>query len=176
MYSPSSSSVISYVPVICKNSDLKQQPFYWCSLMMAQKFGQGTAGWLVFLLCVVWGLSWEEANGCWWLKKLGAEIIWRLPHSHVWHMGSAGAIPKALTCGISVELRLLRAWGWVQEKSIQGKKVPGEPGGKLHVSSHLASEASHHLTLLVEIVTSLPRCASIWPVNGSSVKEAGVIF
>lgn len=54
------------------------------------------------LLWGVWGLSWEDVSGPRWLKKLGVEIIWRLPHSHVWHMGSAGAVPWALTCGTSM--------------------------------------------------------------------------
>lgn len=32
---------------------------------------------VLYLLCAVWGLSWEYLNG------LGVEIIWKLLHSHV---------------------------------------------------------------------------------------------
>lgn len=33
---------------------------------------------VLYLLCNVWGLSWEHSDG------FGVKIIWKLPPSHVW--------------------------------------------------------------------------------------------
>lgn len=89
MYSPSWSSVISPVAVICKCSDPKQQPFYCCSLMMAQEFGQGTAGCLVSAL---WCLG-PQLGRCRWLlvtqkagdwNHLEASSLTRQTHGLSW--------------------------------------------------------------------------------------------
>ena len=98
-------------------------------------------------LCNVWGLSWEDVNGCQWLKKLGAEIIWKLPHSHARHMGSAAAVPWALTCGISTWLWLLTAWGWVQEEASEERMFLENQRGSCLVFSDPASQVTKHLLL-----------------------------
>lgn len=62
-------------------------------------------------------------------------------------MGSAVAVPWTLTCGISTWLRLLTAWGWVQEEASGERMFLENQRGSCWVSSDPASQVTKHLLL-----------------------------
>lgn len=85
------------------------------------------------------GLSWEDVNGQRWLKKLGAEIIWRLPHSHVWRLGwitqrlgSAGPVNLSPDTWHLHGVQASRSMELGLRRSIQRENISREPRGKLH--------------------------------------------
>lgn len=171
MYSPSSSSVISSVPVICTRGDLKQQPLYWCSLMMAQECGQGTAGWLLsalrclgpqlgrreWLLVIqtAWGWKHLEVSS---VACLAHGLSWGSPLStDMWHLWSA---------------ELLTAWGPVHEEASRERTFQ-EDLGKLHSLFRSGHKASFYSVGWNSYKTSQIQGKRTYPpsLNEQSVKK-----
>lgn len=134
---------------------------HWWWVRNLDRAQQG--GWR--LLHSVWGLSWEDVNGQGWLKKLGAEIIWRLPHLHVWRpgwitqrLGSAGAVNLSPDTWHLHGAQASRSMELGLRRSIQRRIFRENQGGSCTAFSDLASEITKHcFLLLVEVDTNLPR-------------------
>ena len=139
-------AVILYVPVICRCSDLKQPPLYRCLQMMAQKFGQGTAGWLVSAL---------------WMFRVSAGKMWMAAgDSKSWEPESSGGF-FTHTPGTWAKLEPSREQWHVAYPHGSGFSQHGTGSKKKHLERALRENQRRSCLVFTDLVSHVTKHLSL---------------